>query len=165
MSLSGTALAAVLEAPTNVIRELIRLLAEMELDPKGLLVRPKVCTLTEEVPREFPAFGFRSFKAAQDDFQAPANMVKPVSEMYIKAFLEAGRSTSASSLTEEKAVETLERSQQRNLHIMPTVEKIVAFQACEDICTPTEWMAIFETPMNLVLESDVEWPVEPWLKY
>lgn len=84
-------------------------------------------------------------------------------EIY-RHFLELGRE--CGGMTEEKAAEYLEKSQAKQfIQHIPTAEKITFFGDCDDLCSPQDYINIYETPVDLVLESEKVWPVEPWLKY
>ena len=163
MTINAAALAAVIEAPMPVLRALVRQLTEHADAGTCPLQRAKVCAISEEVPREFVVWGRRVLRVPADDL--PAGTVNPVKlafDLY-RAALELARGCAA--MADDKALDFLERVHPRQLPAMPTVEKVAALQAADDVCTPAEWMAIFETPLNLALESETVWPVEPWLKY
>jgi len=158
-----SALASVIEAPADVLRALILSLANIAASGAPFLTAVKVSAFSEEVPREFPTWAARATKAAVDEFTGAANMTKVVFDVY-RHILELGRDCAAQP--PEKQIEYLEKSQARQfINHVPTAEKIAAFGACDEIPTPAEWVAIFETPIDLTLDSDVTWPAEPWLKY
>jgi len=187
---NGSAITCVLEAPADVLRALILSLANLTASvpaaatPAGaaaagvsaaalsaaaasaaFLANCKVCAFSEEVPREFPVFAVRAVKATSEDFAAAAsvNMTKIAFDTY-RHLLELGRESAAQPA--DKQAEYLERSQARQLlNHVPAADKLAAFGACADMPSPAEWVAIFETPIEVEMDSDLTWPAEPWLKY
>lgn len=74
--INNNALAHLLEAPMKVIQRLLFTLADKQNKGTSILIKPKICALTEEVPREYPVWTFRSVKATTDDFTGSSHMVK-----------------------------------------------------------------------------------------
>jgi len=166
-SVNQAAIATVLEAPMSVLKKMIETLAEDEIDPKGML-RCKICLLVEEVPREFPVFVVRSHRMAVPDEFTPSgpDLLRPVYELY-RAILNICRDSSLSGAHDDRRLQDLmDRFAATAFKTCSlSLEKIQAIMGSEDICTPVEWLSIFDAPLNFVLESEVVWPAEPWLQY
>jgi hypothetical protein len=157
-----------------------------------LLRNSKVLSFVEEVPREFHVWAFRSLRVSpseefpagpapnSDDKDSSSNpnggLLVPIPHLdrdglklvfeVLRNLLELGRSVSATA--EDKAVEYLQASVAKQLlGRLPPQEKLHAFlhQMHEDIPSIPEWLDIFDTPVELTLESEKVWPVEPFLKY
>lgn len=78
--------------------------------------------------------------------------------------------THRSEKEESKALSLLGATQHvpktlRRVAATMTVEVVEACQACDDICTPSEWVKLFEAPLDIVLDSETVWPIEPPLKH
>lgn len=151
-----------LEAPSKVILEFLQLLAPKQ---KGaaLLQHSRVCLFTEEVPREYPVWGFRRVEQAPEEFFPPKTWLKIVFESH-RNFLELGRELGA--MSKEKALEYITTTNSKNfLSKLPTVERVQAYSECDDLCSVEEYLEMYDTPVALVLEGEKVWPAEPFLKY
>jgi len=162
------------------------------VDPRGvpLLRNSRVLSFVEEVPREYHVWSFRSVRvppseeypagpAPNSDKSAPnSGLLVAIPNLdredvalqlvfeTLRHLLELGRSIAATA--EEKAVEYLQSSVAKQLlSRLPQQEKLHAFlhQLHEQLPSVTEWLDIYDTPVELTLESEKVWPVEPFLKY
>ncbi len=161
--LNSSVLLHFIEAPTEIIKEILRVITSQTIEGTCLFTQCKICLFSEEVPREFPFWVTRSVKVNPEECEKLTNPAKVCFEVY-KPFLELARE--CAQMGDEKAFEFLEKSTTKNfLNKLPSAEKLLQFCDCEEIPTPKEWLDIFDSPVDMVLESEKVWPVEPWLKY
>lgn len=132
-----------------------------------LLKSSKIVSFVEEVPREFNVWAWRQIRMPADDFLTTANLQRDSLKLLfetVRQLLDLARELS--SLPEEKAIEFLQTSMTRQLiSKLPSSERLQAYIThIDDLCTMQEWLDIFDTPTDMVLESEKVWPVEPFLK-
>lgn len=142
------------------------------VDARGLplLRSSKILSFTEEVPREFHVWAFRSLRVpAQEEFMSGpgAHLERDALRLAfdtLRNMLELGRELSA--LTEEKAIDYVQSSVAKQLlSKLPSQEQLQAFiHAVDDLATVPEWLDIYDTPIDFTLENEKVWPVEPFLK-
>lgn len=152
-----------LEAPTSTLFEYVRSLKEKS--PSNILKNTRICSFTEEVPREYPVWGFRVLGQPEDIFDLPKNWLAFIFET-LQAFLELGREVAGK--TDPKAAVAYLNNGGISRGVMvklPTLERIQGFAKCPDLCTPDEYLDIYDTPIEFTLEGELVWPVEPFLRY
>ena len=77
----------------------------------------------------------------------------------LRNLLELARELHHIALTEEKQIDFIQSNNSKQLlSRIPTVERIIAYQQCEDLCNPIEFLEIFSEPMKFILESERVWP-------
>lgn len=136
-----------------------------------LLLSSALLSFSEEVPREFHMWAFRSMRLPVDDFASSplglqlARDAVPVVFDSVRLMLELGRDLAG--MTEEKAIDLVQTSQARALTTrLPTAERIKAYlHSCDELASIREWLNIYDTPIEFTLENEKVWPVEPFLKY
>ena len=95
------------------------------------LKNPKICSFTEEVPREYNIWGVRAVRLAADEWSNPKEWLKTVFES-LKNLLELGRELVG--LQEEKAADFIVNSTSRQLlNRIPSFERIQAFSTLDDL--------------------------------
>lgn len=133
--ISGQVAVHILEAPTPLLFEFLRCFLDDEEGDK-ILKNCRICSLTEEVPREFPVWGTRSVEVAKEEFQAPAIWLQSIFETH-KNLLEMGHELA--SMEDGKALAYLQNADSRHfLQRIPSPDKIKAFKECEQLCTVAE---------------------------
>ena len=154
------------------------------IDPRyfPLLRNSRLLTFTEEVPREYGVWGFRSLKvpsactgeeylAGPDGASLSQSALKSCFEI-LRSLLELGRELS--SFSEEKSLDFIQNSLSKTLlQKLPLPEKLQAMLLAgsgieEELPTIPEWISLFDGAEGLDAgagESEKVWPVEPFLKY
>lgn len=146
-TLNDAAVVHLIEGPTRVLVELLRTIRK---DGGALLKQTKILSFSEEVPREFKVWAVRALRPLdEEDFQAPKDWLR-ASFTLLKTFLELGRETQSSS--EEKALEHLTKSETKQFMArIPSVQRVVAFAACDEMCSVDEYLEIFDKPIEFTL--------------
>lgn len=165
LSLNGQALVHVVEGPMSIMKKILRSIAaqQEEHGSMSMFQHPKVVSVTEEVFREYSFWVPRKITVNPEEPERITNAVKSCFDMY-RPYLELARECGA--MNEEKALDLVENGTGKNLMgkvCSAEMVKIICEQ--KDIPSVKEWLDIFDTPVDLVLESEKVWPVEPWLKY
>jgi len=141
------------------------------VDPRGipLLKRCAILSFTEEVPREYHIWATRSMRPQPEESSELAQKLnkEPLRIMFetLKNMLELGRDLAP--MNEEKAIDFIQTSTSKQLSLkLPSTERLAAFlDRVDELCTITEWLEIYDTPIEFTLENEKVWPVEPFLKY
>lgn len=150
------------EAPTEVLMQYIKDLKAYK-GAQPLLVNPRICSFTEEVPREYSLWGFRVVHMHSDQDDVPEDLAKAVFET-LKNYLELGRELQA--MEDDRAYDYVSTSESRQfLGRVPTVERINAYTKSTDLFSLEEYLELYDKPIDFTLESELVWPVEPFLKY
>jgi len=69
-------------------------------------------------------------------------------------------------MSEEKALDYLSNNSSKQfLNRLPSAERIVAYSAIDDLSSIDEFLEVYDSPIELTLESEKVWPVEPFLRY
>lgn len=176
-TLNGSAMLCLVESSTKVLLNLLHLL-QRPANSK-LLRWTRVCSLAEEVPREFRVWAFRAHRAAdEEDFQPPKDWLRLVFST-LKGLLELGREVA--SMADEKTQEAF-LSTNKSAQVMmriPSLARVRSFGSCPEMCTVDEYVEMFDTPVEFTLgllfcfcvvigvlfaESERVWPVEPPVK-
>jgi len=151
----------------------------------------RILSFNEEVPREFHIWATRLVRVAVDEEYAAAYQMAAgnshseggqasaaatsinwerdglrICFETVRGFLELARDISG--LSEERAIEYVTSNHSKQfLAKLPPTEKILAIihAYSEHLCSIDEWMELFDTPVDITLESEKVWPVEPFLKY
>ncbi len=150
--LSGTTVLHVLEAPTKILVSFLHSLRDAE-EKMHLVRNVKILSLTEEVPRVYKEWAFSKVVTDADD---PKDM-ETIQLVWgsLKQMLQMGMDTPNASEISEK---TMQR-------YFPSTQKLARVIASTDLCTPTEYLEIFEAPFNNVMDTEKVWPAELPVKF
>ena len=181
-----------LEAPTKVLFALLRALRKDGSNSSGgtgsapspppVLKNARICSFSEEVPREYKVWAARQLKVPdEEEFQPPKDWLKAAFTL-LKSFLELGREVQ--SMSDEKAVDYLQKNESKQFMArVPSVQHVLAYAQCDEICAIDEFLGIYDKRIDFILgavlslvcqlrcsllfaipESEKVWPVEPFLK-
>jgi hypothetical protein len=165
--INNSAFSLLLESTTNTILQYLRHITALSSLSPSLLnpLQIKVISFTEESPREFSIFAGRSIRLPADEFVSPKDWLRFTFES-LRNLLELARELQHVGQSEEKQVEFIQNNNSKGLLArIPTAERIVGYLTCEDLCSPQEFLELFDSPVEFVLESERVWPSEPFLKY
>lgn len=124
----------------------------------------RVCSLSEEVPREWPVFACRY--QATDSLEDYEGVMDPLKTVFatLRALLELGRELQSMDAARARAY--VEKGTQRTLmNAVPCVEEVVCYKKIADLCSLQDYLDIYDAPIQVDLESEQVWPAEPFLKY
>lgn len=160
--LNNQAVLQLVESSTETLNTLLRTLQNPP-NRKPLFKRCRVCSFTEEMPREFRSWSIRSLRQPNEEMNPLQDWTKVTFDL-LRHLLEMGREIV--SMPEEKAIEFITTSQSKQfLARIPSAERVLAVCGQEDIYTIDEYLEAFDAPIDHVLESERVWPVDPFLRY
>jgi len=159
LTINNVCMVHLVEAPTKVLLALLRALSK----EKVMFKNARVCSFSEELPREYRVWAARSTKTAEEEV-LPKDWSRVIFGT-LKGLLELAREV-LPSMSEEKSVEFLATSTTKGvMSRMPSAQRVLSFAHCEDLCSVPEFLDIYDKPIDFTLESEKVWPVEPFLKY
>jgi len=163
LCINRKAVVHVFEAPTPILFDYLRMLKAGA--STNFLKNARICSLTEEIPREFPVWGFRVLSQPEEEFVVPDNWLECIFQT-LQGFLELGREVSGKTDPQQaqKYLETGQLSRTVAAQL-PHVERIQGFVKCTDLCSVDQYLEIYDTPIEFTLEGELVWPVEPFLRY
>lgn len=142
------------------------------VDPRHhpLLRSSAILSFTEEIPREYHIWAFRSLRLAntQEEMNVTQLVKDPLKSVFetTKNLIDIARDLHA--MNEEKSIDYIQTSTTRQLTSkIPTSEKILTYLhhlSADYLCNLEEWLGIYDTPIEFTLENEKVWPVEPFLK-
>lgn len=159
--IDDTAFAHVMEASSDTITQYLRLLHANT----SMLTNVQICSLSEEIPREFNVWAFRSITLEDSGFEKGDMDWLEVIFGALEQFLELGKH--CSQMNQAKAVQFLQVGTDKKTLFarLPTVSQIKSFQKCPDLFGVKEWLELFDVPIEFTLEGEKVWPVDPPLRY
>jgi len=164
---------------------------ESAVHPELANLKVKICCVSEEITREFPIWSVREVHlpggAQHDEENQPNtgnqdNVVEEdeeeeVSEDQgslqnllfetIKGMIEIGRQLCMKVEKQDKdaAVKLFQSSQREIMNRFPTPDKIEYFLESKLLFELQQFKEFFFTPINIKLESEHTWPIEPMISF
>jgi len=167
VAVNHNTIAHVLEAPTKVLMDLLRVFGTTSSKRKDekkptapLLCNIRVASFTEEVIREYPLWTGRKFKAQEEGEYQPANYLDATFNIY-KDLLELGHEVRS---MKSRVKQYLHGLKPQVVGRLPSSEKLAALAKSDELCSVDEFLEVYDKPIEHTLESEEVWPVEPYLK-
>lgn len=158
-----TSLSHMLEASSGTITKLLRALKP---GTEGCILKDvRICSLSEEVIREYPVWVFRQISVEDSGFEKGEDSWLNTVFSAVENLLELGRE--CGPMGNAKAQEFLMGSTDRKTLTsrVPSASMIKSFEKCPDLFTVDAWLEVFDVPIDFTLEGEKVWPVEPPLRY
>eukprot|EP00455_Lapot_gusevi_P003596 TRINITY_DN11466_c0_g1_i1.p1 TRINITY_DN11466_c0_g1~~TRINITY_DN11466_c0_g1_i1.p1 ORF type:complete len:256 (+),score=7.40 TRINITY_DN11466_c0_g1_i1:251-1018(+) len=155
-----------IEGPMRSLMVLLRELSERCKSTPPLFSAIRICNSQEEVYREHRFFTYRYMqlgRAENDDYkrQDPSALILEM----LKSTVELGRELSKMDEM-GNALTYLNSNRHAIVQKLPTTPDVIAYLVLlEILMTLEEYLQLFDTPVHFTLESELVWPVEPFLKY
>eukprot|EP00823_Brevimastigomonas_motovehiculus_P008328 TRINITY_DN7611_c0_g1_i1.p1 TRINITY_DN7611_c0_g1~~TRINITY_DN7611_c0_g1_i1.p1 ORF type:complete len:299 (-),score=88.79 TRINITY_DN7611_c0_g1_i1:455-1351(-) len=123
-----------------------------------LLRNVRICSFSEEVPREFPRWDVRAVRVQSEEFSRPSDFVQAIWSI-LKSCLDLGHELQ--QMSEEKAGDYIANNNSRQfLQRIPLPQQIMAHASCDDLCSVSDFLSIYDSPIECTLESEKVWPAE-----
>jgi hypothetical protein len=151
----------VVEASTKTLLTFLRELNEAAKETQ-IARNLRVCYFSEEVIREFPLWSARSFRAAPESEIQSTNVLKSTFDTY-KSIIELAREVK-SMPSVGKAKEFMSSSKPLLVQRIPSSERVQSYARNPELCSVGEYLEIFDSPVECMLDSERVWPVEETLK-
>jgi len=146
---------------------------------KGLQV--KICCVSEDIAREFPIWSMRDVEVlggnrdnAKTQKEKKANDEQDITEDQtalqnllfetMKAMIEIGRQLFMKQ-DSDAALKLFQSSQREIMSRFPTADKIEFFLESKLLFDLAAFKQYFFSPINLKLESEQTWPIEPMISF
>eukprot|EP01083_Nonionella_stella_P041110 111499_1 len=157
----------VFESTPKIVQLMLCQLRE-KVEQEELLVSSRICTMMQEVVREFPFWKMREITSAREadaDYGA-AELVNTLFDS-IKMLIELGRTLKGTQEKENtQAATRLFFSSRRDLLArIPNQDRIEFYLGQEELCSVEEFCELFHDAVEFELESELSWPIEPPLVY
>eukprot|EP00128_Syssomonas_multiformis_P012296 Colp12_sorted_trinity150504_noHs@30581 len=148
-----------IEASTRVIMETLKDLAATSRDPKGFVSSPVVLASISDIPaRCYPLWASRVINTTSknDDYTTNDPIELTVTEFNVK-LLKLG--LHLSNLQKDQLKGTLDELSERLPELMPRMEMFDYFLQQKELCTVQQYLDIYEAPIDVVLDSELCWPI------
>jgi hypothetical protein len=160
MLLQQNSFVNLIEATPDVIHALLRHLQVETENPAGCISSVRIVACSEDCPN--PAFVSWSYRSISLPVESAVDLEKEdivVSsfEMYNK-LVKLGQQLSDADLSQADIPAALDNLKQRFPQFLPSNERVVAFTVCEKVTSLAEYLEIYDSPVDVVLESDRVWP-------
>eukprot|EP00472_Partenskyella_glossopodia_P009404 CAMPEP_0197515362 /NCGR_PEP_ID=MMETSP1318-20131121/525_1 /TAXON_ID=552666 /ORGANISM="Partenskyella glossopodia, Strain RCC365" /LENGTH=250 /DNA_ID=CAMNT_0043063721 /DNA_START=20 /DNA_END=772 /DNA_ORIENTATION=+ len=148
--LSGTVFVHIIEAPTKVLEGLLRELVKAE--QKELIKDCRIISFTEEVTRFYKKWTINESSPDADEPREQETHVLGWSllQKMLQLGIESGEEAPSEKLL---------------LKYVPSTQKMLKVASSNDLCSPAEYVEIFNSPIDFTLGNEKMWPVEDLVKF
>eukprot|EP00163_Fabomonas_tropica_P007224 TRINITY_DN16908_c0_g2_i2.p1 TRINITY_DN16908_c0_g2~~TRINITY_DN16908_c0_g2_i2.p1 ORF type:complete len:235 (-),score=32.13 TRINITY_DN16908_c0_g2_i2:231-935(-) len=150
------------ETALAVLRALKAKVSEQET---AMLEDIKVLTFAEDAgPPQYPEWTANSINVVGADVPDEAHVVPTVSAIYNNLRKLGDHISSLSKFERQKVLGDLKNGKDSG-DLLPQNEQVIAMVDSAEVCPLDTFLEVYDTPVNIELESDRIWPIPPRLEY